>query len=245
MTPFFWYVLVVALSILYGVRIRRAVGFVPVLVQWYTAPMLSGGLILGTILFSRLDVTMGRDAMIAVNAVALFSAIVLGLRFWFRNRVWGVAVWFIATSVVGLYSAHRELGNAVLVLVALGISVGGWHVTKRWLQVFFVVMAVFDGYAVWFSDIMSSLYGHPGGLFPAQFVGTVFSFVEIGGLDVIMTAFGIAGIQKHRGLRRAMWYGGACIGAIVAATMMRTPVPFLVVLAPLTVLFLHRPVKAG
>jgi hypothetical protein len=156
-------------------------------------------------------------------------------------------------AVAYYYVDPFRYGNAVLCIAALGIGAGGYFVTKKALKVFIVAMACFDAYAVWFSDIMDRLSGDPTTApFPgALMVGAVLAYIGIGTLDVALGAMVTIGIQRHRNTYGALSFVCACAGILllIAVTVdplallgitWLTEVPFLVILAPLTFVYLRR-----
>lgn len=249
MHPFWWFALVLGFAVAYGVRMRSTIGRVETpLASWHIAATLAAGLGVGSVLAIRFGLSIEPDVGIALHAVVLYACVRLGLRHWFGGRSWELFSTIASFAFVGLYftSPHRW-NNAMLTMVSLGVSVGGYYVTKRWLRVFFVLMACFDAYAVWGSNLMERLIAAPQGVFPGQLVIGQFSlpFLEIGALDVTLGALGVVGVLRHRGVARSVYFAVSCclsgLGIAFAASQgiqLATAIPFLVVLAPLVLLFL-------
>jgi hypothetical protein len=269
MHPLFWFVVILTLSVVYGMRVRAVVGHVQAsLLHWWVAVAMVGSLGIGTILATRCGVQVPREAGVALHAIVLFACSWLGLRYWFPLQVWDAPAAALALVGVGMYFADRvHFNNPMLAAIALGIGVGGYYVTKRWLKVFYVLMAIADAYMVWGSSLSEELAKGETGLFPASLILGLFRlpFYEIGTMDVTMGAMAVVGIQRHRGLKRSMLFALSCI--VITYALALTPeflllrggrfeppsplvkylvsLPFLIVLAPLVLVFLAGYQKPG
>ncbi len=269
MHPLFWFFVVLALSVVYGMRIRAVVGHVQApLLHWWVAVVMVGSLGIGTVLATRHGVQVPREAGVALHAIVLFACSWLGLRYWFPLKIWDVPAAALALAGVGMYFADRgQYNNAMLAAIALGIGVGGYYVTKRWLRVFYILIATADAYMVWGSTLSEELAKGETGLFPSSLILGLFRlpFYEIGTMDVTMGAMAVVGIQRHRGVRRSLLFAASCV--VITCALAFAPeflalrggrleppspllkyfvsLPFLVVLAPLVLLFLAGHKKSG
>jgi hypothetical protein len=213
---------------------------------------------------TRFDVHVPHDADIALNAGVLFVCGWLGLRYWIPWRLWSVPAAAAALALVVLYFSEPDrYNNAVLATFVLGIAVGGYYVTKRFLRVFYGVMALYDAYIVWGSDIAERIVDGQKVPFPTSLIVGALNlpFLEISTLDAALAALAIIGIQRHRGVRRSVEFAVLCVGVAVGQAVMadmfarwggrfELPSPFLPVLisvpllvpmAPLVWLCLARP----
>ncbi|HXV27238.1 MAG TPA: hypothetical protein VD862_04430 [Candidatus Paceibacterota bacterium] len=253
MQTFAWFCVIMALVLLYGMRIRSVIGYVrSPLMHWYVGATLGVGLFLGAVLTAKLGLSMPRDAAVALHGVVMFVGAWLGLRYWSVWRPWDVPAAVLALVLVAFYFTDpRTYNNIMFGAVTLGCAVGGYYVTKRWLVAFSLVMACFDGYAVWGSDIMEQLIEQKPGPFPTELLVASFfpRHFSIGVMDALLAAMIIVGLVHHRGIGRAAMFALAYAGSIFAvgvialrlANMGNTlfaHVPMLVILAPLACGFL-------
>lgn len=244
MGPFFWYFVTVGFAILYGSRIQARIGYVPLLWHWPTAMALIVGVCGGALAVAYTDVMIHHDVGIGLHSITLFIAAWLGIRYWFPLTLrWGLFAAGIAFGVVESYLWQPAIfNNIVLSIIALGIGVAGYFGTKQWLRVLIGGLCLFDVYAVWFSDTMNLVIEKNPGAFPATFVmaTSLLATLEIGALDVIITALLIIGVHRHRGALRAVFCGLLSVGALSALPIATAVLPawfgqfpFMLALAPI------------
>lgn len=254
MQTFLWFVVIMCLTLLYGMRMRHVVGYVQSqLVHWYVAVTLVFGLVIGAVLVTQYDIVVPRDVAVALHGILMFIGAWLGLRYWFSWTFWDGPAMALAAVLVGFYFIDPAAYNNIMFgVVTLGCAVGGYYMSKWTLKILCAGMAVFDVYAVWGSNLMDRLMEQQPGPFPSQLlVGSFFpQHFSIGVLDALLAGLVIVGIIHHRSLVRATlfvaYYVGAvfCIGLLAEPLAMHsitvfTQVPLLVVLAPLAWYFLR------
>jgi hypothetical protein len=239
-----WLAATLFAALLYGLRIRARVGYVTrSLMSWQSAVAMASALAISSLAAARgyLDIT--HDAGVGLQAITMFMAAWLGLRYWVSMSGWDPIAGGLALALVyGSLSAPGCVSGLLLVCAALGVSVGGYYATKAWLRVLFMILCAYDVYAVWLSDTMETLMRrHP----ESGLSMVLFSQMEIGTLDVVLAALAVVGIQRHRGMLRAFLFSVLSLIAVptMAVLAERNPeifarVPYLVVLAPLVIAFL-------
>lgn len=243
-----WFITTLVLALLYGVRIRAVVGYVPHrLWRWYMALPIVGAVIGGALLVVRVDPVMPESIATILRAVVLCICSWLGLRFWVKHRWWDVGASVLALMLVISYLHWRViLNNVMLAIIVLGMSVAGYYASKAWIRVLFILLAIFDAYAVWFSGLMQVISNKGSGIFPPQFFTMMqLPFLEIGTMDVIMAAIAVVAIERHRGVWRAVGFVVWCIAsAMINEQLAMTGVgwlqsmPYMVCLAPAVLLCL-------
>lgn len=254
MQTFLWFCIILLLTLLYGMRIRRVVGYVESpLVQWYFAVVLGAGLFFGAWLVTRFEIIVPALAATMLHGILMFVGAWLGIRYWFAWKLWEAPAMFLAAILVAFYVADPvSYNNIMFGAVTLGCSVGGYYMSKRSLIALCGFMAVFDGYAVWGSDMMDQLIQQQPGPFPSELlVGSFFpSHFSIGVMDALLAGLVIVGLVHHRSVARAFMFIVAYAGSVFVIGLLAVPfalhgitlftqVPLLVVLAPLTWMFLR------
>jgi hypothetical protein len=253
MHSFVWFIAILALALMYGMRIRGVVGHITApLLHWRVAVALAIGLMCGAILTVHSGIQVPRQTAVAIHAVVLFVATTLGLRYWIHWPLWDIPSAVGALALVALYFTEPQTyNNVVLALVSLGVAVGGYYCSKHWLVVFSLTMAAFDAYAVWGSNLMEQLIDQQPGPFPSALTAALMPrSLEIGGLDVMLGALMVVGIFRHRGIVRAAGFGICYASLTWGIAVLSEPLayrygsvflahfPLLTVLAPLVLLFL-------
>lgn len=238
-----WFAATLVAALLYGTRIRARVGYVPrPLMSWRSGVVMASALAVSSLAVARGHLTVGHDVGVGLQAVVTFITTWLGLRYWASRPGWDVVAGGIALGVVSAFlSTPSVMDGPVLVCMALGVSVGGYYATKAWLRVLFTLLCAYDVYAVWLSDTMERLMQrHPATTLSMMLWGQM----EIGTLDVALAALAVVGIQRHRGMARAVAFSMLCFAAAPATTILAgayplfARVPYFVVLAPLVIVFL-------
>lgn len=248
-----WFVVILLLTLCYGMRIRRVVGFVESpLVAWYHAAVLAVGIFIGAVLVTQFDIVVPERLAVALHAILLFFGVWLGVRYWIAWRLWDIPSFVLALSIVTLFFVDPQTYNSLMFgFVTLGCSVGGYFLSKRALVILCCVLAVFDGFAVWGSNMMDELIRRQPGPFPSELlVGSFFPrHFSIGVLDALLAGLVIVGLVHHRGALLALRFTVSFVGIIFAIGVLAQPmamhgitffaqVPLLVVLAPLATYFL-------
>lgn len=253
MQTLLWFCVILLLTLLYGMRIKRVVGYVESpLVRWYFAVVLGVGLFFGAWLVTRFDVVVPALATTMLHGILMFVGAWLGIRYWFAWKPWDAPAMFLAAILVAFYVADPvSYNNIMFGAVTLGCAVGGYYMSKSSLLALCSCMAVFDGYAVWGSDMMDQLLMQQPGPFPSELlVGSFFpSHFSIGVMDALLAGLVIVGLVHHRTATRALAFICAYAGVVFVIGLLALPlamhgitwltqVPLLVVLAPLTWMFL-------
>lgn len=244
-----WFAFTLVLAAFYGLCIRRVVGYVrSPLLHWSIAVVLTVSFFIGAVLTTRFQVSLSHDGAVAAHAVLLFLCGWLGLRYWLPWRLWDIPATALALVMVMFFFIDpAKFNNGMLLMLSLGIGAGGYYVTKGWLRAFFVLMGALDAYMVWGTNLSESL-AQPPCAFPVSLMGA-FSvpFMQISMIDVALSAFALIGIQRHRGMLRSVLFGASCIALVPAIAFCAEQgarlflvTPFLVFVAPLVLLFLHR-----
>lgn len=240
-----WFLLTLAVANCYGLFLRKRIGFVEKpLMTWVSALLISLAFVSASLAVAYGGLTIQRDAGIALIAILTFVTSWLGLRYWLSGTVWDATAVMAALALTFWFFSDTTPFNAgiMLIVASLGASVGGYYATKAFLRISFLVICAYDVYAVWLSNTMATLMRmRPDGLFSLSLMDQI----EIGTLDVMLAAVAIVGIQRHRGVLRSSTFGLGCFASILLLGELAVQwpiafarVPYVIVLAPLTWLFL-------
>lgn len=186
------------------------------------------------------------QAIFAFHAIGMTFAIFAGLILW-RQEVWYPYALALASMccVVSYYwwSSQHELSNVVLVMVAVGFSLLGRLTTKRGFVVAYVLLVLFDIYAVWGSRLMSQISMNYPGSFPKFLMSDTYAglWTGIGAGDVIFAAIACNHIHQHRGVRRSALFALLCTMSLPWGFLSSTGTPLLIFVAPLAIAILLYP----
>ncbi|HXV27239.1 MAG TPA: hypothetical protein VD862_04435 [Candidatus Paceibacterota bacterium] len=180
------------------------------------------------------------EAFVAFHAVGIAYAAFAGLVLWRRENWSPYAAAFAAMAVTVAYftwSGVHEVGNTVLLLVALGFSLLGRTATQKGFIVAYILLMLFDGFAVWGSDLMNRIALHYPEAFPKflRMAGYGGLATGIGAGDVLFAAIACNHIHQHRGFRRAVFFAVACTVGVLVGILMPGQTPLLIFVTPVAI----------
>jgi hypothetical protein len=158
-----------------------------------------------------------RSLVVLIGGLMCFRLAHLGLRYWFPSSwpQWpGYLAAFILTACFfsrPTFAKPQLYNNILLVVFSVGIGcyVGRWA-SKRFAYLFYLLLALYDGYAVWYSNIMEKMIENAARIdvFPIGFLIMSVSNYGLGAGDVIFGTMGAMIIKRYAG---TAWSLVACL----------------------------------
>lgn len=252
--PIVWFAIMTALCVAYAERANTQLGPQKrFFIDWSHALSIVLVIILAGVFIAQYDLKEAKEvtpaawsrAFAAFHAIGISYAIFAGLVLW-RKEGWFRSVLALVTMAMSVsyftWPDQHELSNFVLVMIAVGFSLIGRTATKRGFIVAYVILVLFDIFAVWGSDLMNQIVRNYPGPFP--------TFLEIGGAglsngigvgDVLFAAIACNHIHQHRGVRRAVFFAAVCTLGILIGLLMISQMPLLLFVSPVAIATLLLP----
>jgi hypothetical protein len=170
------------------------------------------------------------------HVVGMTAAIFIGLVGWRRGKAWtGVSVTLSSMLVAAYVFWPHLFGNLVLVMVAVGFSLVGRITRQRGFILGYIILVLFDMYAVWGSSLMNEVARNYPGPFPTfLMMGSLEHGLRngIGAGDVLFTAIASSQIHGYMGTTRAICFAVLCTLGVLVGMLIPSQVPLLVFVSP-------------
>lgn len=244
-----------ALCIIYAERANVRLGSQKrFLIDWPVATALTLLVIVVGVVVAGKDASVPDDSSVVLalarttvsfHAVGIAWAVFAAFVLWQKERWYLYASAVLSLALMALYFtwpvAHTS-SNLVLIVVAIGLSLLGRITTRRGFIVAYMLLVVFDIYAVWGSDLMNVIENNYPSSFPKGLeVGGRGWSRGMGAGDVFFSAIASNHIHQHQGIRRACLFAMLCTVGILIGLLSPSKDPLLIFVSPIAITILLAP----